>query len=280
MKRDQDESGPEMTACRNPPSIIAGPHIVRGLKFNSKRIQITSITLIILLILTPLFVGAYFIYLNPPRGLVEIYSGEDTFVSTSDLEEHSQKPFIRVSNYTHADDEIVEIGLYKFIYIPPPGGGRLLEATLSFHCDVITPGEIEFHIVDSDGTWNLSETDLTNLTYSSIPPYLSIPVASLTVNSNRTYSVSIFDPERLELAPLPGIIGIAVTAKHDTRIVMDSFEGLEESHRPNLTMVMGIGILIMNPFVYYLNPFYALPMLAGILIVLSIYWKMKQPRDD
>ncbi|MGY5876917.1 MAG: hypothetical protein RTU30_14300 [Candidatus Thorarchaeota archaeon] len=280
MNSDRDKSGPEMTACRNPPSIITGALTVRGLDFNSKRIQITSFTLIILLILTPLFVGVYFIYLNPPRGLVEIESGEDTFVSTNDLEEHSQKSFIRVSNYTQVDDEIAEIGLLKFFYLPPPGGGGLTDTILSFHCGVITPGEIEFHIVSSDGIWNLFETDLTNLTYSSIPTYQSTPATTLNVDSNRTYSVSIFGSEGLEQEPVLGIIGIVVTAKLDTHIVLDSFEGLDESDRPKLTMVIGIGILVQNPFFYYLHPLYALPVLAAILILLSIYWKMKQPRAD
>ncbi len=280
MNPDTEPSGPELTACRNPPSTITGVQIAKGLDFSSRRIQVTSIAVIILLVLTPLFVGIYFIYLNPPRALVEINPGEDTFVSTIESEEHSHESFVRVSNYTLADEEIVEIGLYKFFYFPPPGGGGLTDAIFSFHCDVVTPGEIELHIMTSEGLWSLFETDLTNLTYSSIPLHQSIPVTRVNVDSNRTYSVSIFGSEGLEHEPSMGIIGIYVAAMHDTRIILDSFEALEESHRPKLMMYMGIGILVQNPFVYYLQPVFLIPVLASLVIALYLIRQMKQHRTD
>jgi hypothetical protein len=125
---------------------------------------------IVFLFLTPLLLGIYFIYINPPRGTVELDSGEDTFVSSSYEQEYSSEHFLRISNYSQGSEEISEVGFFEFFYIPPPGGGGLVDVLFSFHCGVVSMGEIGLHIIDADDFWDPFATDFDNLTYSSMPP--------------------------------------------------------------------------------------------------------------
>ena len=264
-------SRPVESACRIPPS--TGPRTLSmrwsKLDLSSKRVQITASAVIVFFFLMPLLLGIYFIYINPPRGIVELNAGEDTFVSSSYEQEYSNEHFLRVSNYSQGSEVISEVGFFEFFYVPPPGGGDLVDALFSFHCSFVSIGEIGLHIIDSGVLWDPFETDLYNLTYSSIPPYEPVPFTTLTVNSNGTYSVRIFGPGGLTQETRYGIVGFAITAKQDTRIVIDSFEGAVEN-RPKLTMFVRAGLIVQNPFVYYLHPLFTIPVLAGIVLILIV----------
>lgn len=259
------------SACRIPPSI--GPRTLAmrwsKLDLSSKRVQITAGAVIVFLFLTPLLLGIYFIYINPPRGTVELDSGEDTFVSSSYEQEYSNEHFLRVSNYSQGSEEISEVGFFEFFYVPPPGGGGLVDVLFSFHCGVVSMGEIGLHIIDADDFWDPFATDFDNLTYSSMPPYEPVPFTTLPVNSNGSYSVRIFGPGGLAQEFLYGIVGFAITAKQDTRIVLDSFDGPVEN-RPKLTMFVRSGLIVQNPFVYYLHPLFIMPVLTGIVLMLTV----------
>ena len=151
----------------------------------------------------------------------------------------------------------------------------MVDALFSFHCSVVSTGEIGLHIIDSDGLWDPFETDLDNLTYSSMPLYEPLPFTTLSVNSNGSYSVHIFGPGGLVQESFIGIIGFAITAKQDTRIVLYSFDGPVEN-RPKLTMIARAGLVVQNPFVYYLHPLFIMPALAGIVLMLIVFRRSKR----
>jgi len=279
MTGERIKSRPVESACRIPPSIESRTLSIRWSKLglNSKRVQVTASAVIVLLFLTPLLLGIYFIYVNSPRGTLELDSGEDTFVSSSYDQEHSHEQFLKISNYSQDHEDLSEVGFFKFVYVPPPGGGSLVDALFSFHCSVVSTGEVGLHIIDSDGLWDPFETDLDNLTYSSMPLYEPLPFTTLAVNSNGSYSVNIFGPGGLVQESLNGIsiIGFAITAKQDTRIELYSFDGPVEN-RPKLTMIVRAGLVVQNPFVYYLRPLFIMPVLAGIVLMLIVFRRSKR----
>jgi hypothetical protein len=275
-KREGTKSTSVETACQIPPLVESRSQSMRWLKLDlgSKYTQATAIAVILLLFLTPLLVGLYVIYVNPPRGIVEINSGEDTFVSSNSEQQHSQEQIIRVSNYSQDDESISDVIFLKFIYVPPPGGGGLVDARFIFHCSVVSAGEIELHMVNTSGLWSPFEIDLDNLTYSSMPPYESVPFATLLVSSNGSKSIRIFRQGGLEHEPLNGIVGLAITSRQGTQILIDSFEGAAEN-RPKLTIAVTEGLLLRNPFLYYLNPFLIIPVVAGIILTLIVIGKLR-----
>ena len=275
-KRDGTKSTSVENACQIPPLVESRSQSMRWLKLDlgSKYTQATAIAVILLLFLTPLLVGLYVIYVNPPRGIVEINSGEDTFVSSNSEQQHSQEQIIRVSNYSQDDESISDVIFLKFIYVPPPGGGGLVDARFIFHCSVVSAGEIELHMVNTSGLWSPFEIDLDNLTYSSMPPYESVPFATLLVSSNGSQSIRIFRQGGLEHEPMNGIVGLAITARQGTQILIDSFEGAAEN-RPKLTIAVTEGLLVRNPFLYYLNPFLIIPVVAGIILTLIVIGKLR-----
>ena len=275
-KRELTKSKSVENACQIPPLVESRSQSMRWLKLDlgSKYTQATAIAVILLLFLTPLLVGLYVIYVNPPRGIVEINSGEDTFVSSNSEQQHSQEQIIRVSNYSQDDESISDVIFLKFIYVPPPGGGGLVDARFIFHCSVVSAGEIELHMVNTSGLWSPFEIDLDNLTYSSMPPYESVPFATLLVSSNGSQSIRIFRQGGLEHEPMNGIVGLAITARQGTQILIDSFEGAAEN-RPKLTIAVTEGLLLRNPFLYYLNPFLIIPVVAGIILTLIVIGKLR-----
>ena len=275
-KRELTKSKSVENACQIPPLVESRSQSMRWLKLDlgSKYTQATAIAVILLLFLTPLLVGLYVIYVNPPRGIVEINSGEDTFVSSNSEQQHSQEQIIRVSNYSQDDESISDVIFLKFIYVPPPGGGGLVDARFIFHCSVVSAGEIELHMVNTSGLWSPFEIDLDNLTYSSMPPYESVPFATLLVSSNGSQSIRIFRQGGLEHEPMNGIVGLAITARQGTQILIDSFEGAAEN-RPKLTIAVTEGLLVRNPFLYYLNPFLIIPVVAGIILTLIVIGKLR-----
>ena len=275
-KRELTKSTSVENACQIPPLVESRSQSMRWLKLDlgSKYTQATAIAVILLLFLTPLLVGLYVIYVNPPRGIVEINSGEDTFVSSNSEQQHSQEQIIRVSNYSQDDESISDVIFLKFIYVPPPGGGGLVDARFIFHCSVVSAGEIELHMVNTSGLWSPFEIDLDNLTYSSMPPYESVPFATLLVSSNGSQSIRIFRQGGLEHEPMNGIVGLAITARQGTQILIDSFEGAAEN-RPKLTIAVTEGLLVRNPFLYYLNPFLIIPVVAGIILTLIVIGKLR-----
>lgn len=248
------------------------------LDLDSKRGKITASAVIVLLLIMPALVGTYFIYVNPPRGIVEIDSGKDTYVSSSDTQEHAHEQTLRISNYSQDSDEYFEIGFFKFLYLPPPGGGGLVDALFSFHCGVVSGGEVELHIIDAEEQWDWFEADLINLTFSNMPSYEPVPFTTLAVNSNGSYLVPVFCPGGLTMEPSNGIIGFAVTAKQDTQIVIYSFEG-EVENQPKLTMYITPGLMVRNPFVYYLHPFFVLPAVGGVALLLILFRRSKIQKD-
>jgi hypothetical protein len=275
-KRERSKPASVESACQIPPSVVSKSPSMQWLKpdWSSKQTQVTAFLVVVILLLTPLLLGFYFTYVYRPTGIVEIDSGEDTFVSSNNSQDHSQYQLLRVSNYSEDSESIFEVGFFKFVYVPPPAGGRLVDAHFIFHCSVVSSGQIELHIVDSNGLWSTHETDLDNLTYSTMPPYESVPFAALVVNSNGTYSIRIFRQGGIEQGDFIGIVGLAITAQQGTQILIDSFEGAVED-RPKLTMTSTVGILVRNPFLYYLNPFLIIPVAAGIILTLIVIGKLR-----
>ena len=253
-KKEWNKSTSVENACQIPPSVESKSPSMRWLKLDlsSKHTQATAIVVIVLLLLAPLLFEFYIIFVNPPRAIIEINHGEDTFVSSNNQQEHSHDELLRASNYSQDSENIFEVCFLKFVYVPPPGGGGLVDARFSFHCSVVSAGEIDLHLVDSSGLWSPSKTDLDNLTYSNMPSYVPIPFASLLVNSNGSQSIRIFREGGIEHEPLSGIVGLAITAQQDTQILIDSFEGATEN-RPKLTMILRGGLLVLNPFLFYTN---------------------------
>lgn len=241
------------------------------LDLDSKRGKIIASVVIVLLLIMPALVGTYFIYVNPPRGIVEIDSGEDT-------QEHAHEQTLRISNYSQDSDERFEIGFFKFLYMPPPGGGGLVDALFSFHCGVVSGDEVELHIIDTEALWDWFEVDPINLTFSSMPSYDPVPFTTLAINLNGSYLVPVFCPGGLTMEPSNGIIGFAVTAKQDTRIVIYSFEGQVEN-QPKLTMYVTLGLMVRNPFVYYLHPFFVIPAVGGVALLLILFRRSRVQKD-
>jgi hypothetical protein len=279
-KREGTKSTSVENACQIPPLVEPRTTSMRWLKLDlsSRYTQVTAIAVILLLFLTPLLVGLYVIYVSPPRGIVEINSGEDTFVSSNNEQQHSQDQILRVSNYSQDSESISDVSFLKFIYVPPPGGGGLVDARFSFHCSVVSAGEIELHMVNATGLWSPFETDLDNLTYSSMPPYESVPFATLLVSSNGSKSIRIFRQGGLEHEPLNGIVGLAITSRQGTQILIDSFEGAIEN-RPKLTIIVRAGLIVENPFAYYLNPILILPVVAGIILTHNVTNKLRHRKN-
>jgi hypothetical protein len=265
-------------ACQIPPPIESRTHSIRWLRLDlsSKRVQVVACTMIVLLFLTPLLLGFYVIHVNPPRGAAVLDSGEDTFVSTISGQDHSHEQFLRISNYSSDGENISETSFIAFYYTPPPSGGSLVDAIFKFHCGVVSAGEIDLHLIDSNSLSGSFETSLDNLTYSSMPSYEPVPFTALAINSNGSYSVRIFGSGGVTQEI--GIIGLAITAQQNTQIAIDSFDGPAEN-RPSLTMYVTLGLMVQDPLVYYLIPVDLVPVVVGVVLLLIMFRKLIMQRS-
>ncbi len=246
------------------------------INWESKRTHVTIMLVVVFLLLTPLLFGYYIIYVNPPLASGE-YGGEDTFVSSVNPRTHSIELFIRISNYTEGGNETIEIGLFEFDYKPWPGGGALIEVIFSFTCnEVISGGPIRFHAIDTEGVWNYSVTDFDDLTYANMPPYHTAPFTTLDISTTGNYVISILVPDGPFETLYAGTLGIAITAEHGTQIVLDSFEASTESDRPSMIVHQTVGIMVMNPWFYYLTPLSIVTVLTATILSMFLYYKIRE----
>jgi len=162
--------------------------------WDSKAIQIVTLLVIALLLFAPIFFGLYIIYENPPLSRAE-YGGEDTFVSSLEPGEHSTDPIIRISNYTDSGHETIEIGIFEFYHLIPPGTSPAVDVYFSFSCsEVLSGGLVLFHTIENMSLWSPFVTNLENLTYASMPSYHSTPFTTTDVAANGTYTVKLSSP--------------------------------------------------------------------------------------
>ncbi len=242
--------------------------------WDSKAIQIVTLLVIVLLLFAPLFFGLYIVYVSPPLAKGE-HDGEDTFVSSLELGEHSTDSLIRVSNYTDDSNETIEIAYFKFDYVPWPGGGEVVAAYFSFCCEeVISEGLVRFHTLETEDPWNPFTTDFENITYANMPPYHTTPFATTTVMTNRTYTVSLSMPGG-PAEDLHSVVGFAVTSEQEVRLLLDSSEASVESCRPRMIVYVTFGLMVKNPWIYYGNPLFLVPVLAAIILSKVLYQKVR-----
>ncbi len=243
--------------------------------WDSKAIQRVTLLAIVLLLFAPLFFGLYIIYVNPPLASVE-YGGEDTFVSSLDPSGHSTDPIIRISNYTDNGNEAVEIGFFEFDYIPPPGGGSVVDVYFSFSCDeVLAGGLVLFHTIENESLWSPFVTDLENLTYASMPSYHSTPFTTTDVAANGTYTVKLSSLDGPAENHLSAVVVVVITAEQGVRLLLDSLESSVVSRVPRMVVYQTIGIMVRNPLVYYLHPLSLVPILAAAILSKVLYQKVR-----
>lgn len=260
--------------------MVAGDEMstVSKINWESKGVRITMVLVVMFLFLTPLLYGYYIIYVNPPLANGE-YGGEDTFVSSIDSGAHSAESHIRISNYTEGGNETIEIGLFEFDYTPWPGGGSLVEVEFDFTCnEVISGGSIQFHSIDVEGVWSYSVSDFDNLTYVNMPSYHSTPFTSVEITTNGTYVISLLVLGGPFETLYARVLGIAITAEQGTQIVLDSFEVPAVSDRPRMIVYMTIGIMVMNPWIYYLTPLSIVMVFTAIVLSMFLYYKIRNPK--
>jgi hypothetical protein len=236
--------------------------------------------LVIILLLAPLFFGLYFTILSPPRGRAD-YDGVDTYVSSTDSNDHSSESFVRISNISTGGNVTFEIAYLGFDYMPAPAGGPFTEIYLNFYCsNVESGGTIRLHAIDPDDPWAKFEPDFTNMTYENRPLYEAIPFLDQGIQTNESYSIMIPFDEYQDWNFLSGFVGIAITAEPGVRLTLDSFESVIESRRPKLVIYFIPGIWIRNPWIYYSHPIFLWMPLLGIFITVIAYQRKARKEGD
>jgi hypothetical protein len=232
--------------------------------------------LVILLLLAPLFFGLYFTIISPPIARAD-YGGVDTYVSSTDSNDHSSDSLVRISNISTGDDVTVDIAFIGFKYMPHPGGGPITDIYLNFYCNSVQPGGIiGLHIVNQNDPWADYDTDFSNMTYEDRPMYEPTPFLEQVILTNGSYSIRFPFDEYQEWDLLNDFLGIAITAEPGVRLKLDSFESVIDLRRPKLIVYDISGIAVRNPWIYYSHPIFLWMPLLGVFIVAIAYERKRE----